>query len=236
MKGSLALVALALGALAAGCGGSGAAEQDASATFDSGPPDAWYAGHQDVGPGVDGGCLPFIEICGDRIDQDCDGHDIGCGDGDMDSFPACQGTDPDYTMCDCNDHDANSHPRRGTLAGGAELCDMLDNDCDFRIDESSACCPACASLTDPTQADTCTPDGQCDCAGEAGVGACGAGQTCCAAGCVDLRSNVQNCGFCGTVCDNDTDTCNAGECGCGAGGACAGGAACESGMCAMPMM
>ncbi|OQX19558.1 MAG: hypothetical protein BWK80_36745 [Desulfobacteraceae bacterium IS3] len=61
------------------------------------------------------------EICGDGIDQNCDGVDLSCmlptdTDKDYDGFTANQG--------DCNDNNASIHP------GAAEICgDSTDQDC-----------------------------------------------------------------------------------------------------------
>ncbi|MDX9787859.1 MAG: MopE-related protein [Desulfobacterales bacterium] len=61
-----------------------------------------------------------MEICGDGIDQDCNGSDLICPediDNDGDGFTKNQG--------DCNDADASVHP------GAMEICgDGIDQDCD----------------------------------------------------------------------------------------------------------
>lgn len=73
-----------------------------------------------------------VEICDDRVDNDCDGArdaddtDCGCVDGDGD----------DYCLeNDCDDTDADVHP------DAVEDCtDGLDNDCDEAIDDGDSDC------------------------------------------------------------------------------------------------
>jgi formylglycine-generating enzyme required for sulfatase activity len=60
-----------------------------------------------------------VEICGDGIDQNCDGVDPPCSmvDQDGDGYTPAQG--------DCNDHDPMVHP------GATEICgDGIDQNCD----------------------------------------------------------------------------------------------------------
>ena len=72
--------------------------------------------NSDIFPGAD-------EICGDDIDNDCDGEiDEDC-DMDGDGYPAGE---------DCNDYDEHMNP------GAADICDGIDNDCDGMVDEE---CP-----------------------------------------------------------------------------------------------
>jgi len=63
------------------------------------------------------------EVCGDFIDNNCDGQiNEGCPvDGDGDGFDA---------TVDCDDTNASVYP------GALELCDFLDNDCDSEYDEN----------------------------------------------------------------------------------------------------
>lgn len=77
------------------------------------------------------------EICGNGVDEDCDGNDLECVcvDGDGDGYDAF-----DASACptgdDCNDNDENINP------GVAEVCgDGIDNNCNNEIDEG--CGPVC---------------------------------------------------------------------------------------------
>ena len=104
-----------------------------------------------IHPGAD-------EVCGDLIDQNCDGVDlecedcdngkdddgdtlIDCADPDCVGTPECDCTDADGDgYCseasggsDCNDSNSSVHP------GASEICDDLDNDCDGLVDEGDVC-------------------------------------------------------------------------------------------------
>jgi hypothetical protein len=85
----------------------------------------------DEGFDVDGDGLPDCpsdEIC-DGEDNDQDGEVDEDFDTDGDGFTECGDTD---SLPDCDDTDANIHP--GALEVDA---DLIDNDCDFLIDEGS---------------------------------------------------------------------------------------------------
>jgi hypothetical protein len=182
-------------------------------------------------PGLDVGCVPSVEICGDRMDQNCDGHDTGCGDTDVDGIQACR-TGDDLTQCDCDDSRADVYPPRPGVAGGAEACDGVDNDCNGRVDEAAACCDGCASLgAERERGDICTESGECDCSSEDGIGVCAPGETCCVSGCVNTATDVDNCGFCGAACTDQADRCTARVCSCGAGPACDKAQMCSGGSC-----
>ncbi len=223
MKALTMACALAL-ALGAGCGGD---DDGTGGRTDGGGggTDGFVPGTDGFVPGTDSGalpdgCVPRIEICGDRMDQNCDGRDQSCGDNDGDGIMACRDGD-DLTMCDCDDSRTDVRPPFGTgVPGAPEICDGRDNDCNGRVDESAECCAGCASLDVKSRADLCLEDGSCDCTTEAGVGPCPSGQTCCGGGCTDIDTDFDNCGFCGTVCTTSADRCVAGMCACGTGPVC----------------
>ena len=65
-------------------------------------------------------------FCGDEVDQDCSGQDVGCTvDNDCDSFPP---------PADCDDGDPQVSPV------AAEVCDAKDNNCNGAIDEGCTPC------------------------------------------------------------------------------------------------
>jgi len=94
------------------------------------------------------------EVCGDGIDNNCDGYadgtdpavsaDMCCADADGDGF---SGTDQpwctQYNPLDCNDNDP------AVVPGGIEVCgDGIDNNCDGVFDESDPVCEAPCTDTD----------------------------------------------------------------------------------------
>ncbi len=78
------------------------------------------------------------EICGDGIDQDCDGSDLVCAGDDDDDEPVDLDGDGYDSTVDCNDDNANVYP------GAEEICDGIDNNCNGQIDEG------CGSGSDGT--------------------------------------------------------------------------------------
>jgi hypothetical protein len=238
-----ALALVSCGGLFAACGAPApVVEPDAGETFDA------FMFH--VGPCAnDGECpgtycnpgshmccvpaTPSFEICGDRIDQNCDRHDESCGDNDVDHVDACMPGEDPLSGCDCDDESADVRPMVADVPGAPELCDGIDNDCNGRIDEAAACCEGCASLgaDRAVRADICTTDGACDCAGEPGIGPCDAGRTCCGVGCVDVTTDIMNCAFCRAACNVSSDRCTGGTCMCGTGLPCDLIGVCTAGAC-----
>jgi len=97
--------------------------------------------HAAARPGLD-------EVCGDGLDNDCDGSvDNVDLDGDKVLAATCGGTD-------CDDSEPSVHP------GALELCDGLDNDCDSIVDNKDADADGhidmlCGSYTGPLPVDDC---------------------------------------------------------------------------------
>ncbi len=96
--------------------------------------------------------LGATEICGDGIDQDCNGSDLicqptpTCTDEDNDGFNAAT-AGLDCGPLDCNDNDPAINP------GAAERCsDGIDNNCDGLTDgQDVGACPAPSTCTDADQ-------------------------------------------------------------------------------------
>lgn len=120
-----------------------------------------------------GGACVAIEGC---LDDDGDGFGFGCDPGD-----------------DCDDTDAARFP------GAAEVCNDLDDDCDFFTDEEGVCNPCNPS---------CTP-GESECSGErivrcddsngcaewASPVACPGGLSCAAGECIETCTDADGDGF-----------------------------------------
>jgi len=93
--------------------------------------------------GVFGTCTgevkPVTEICGDRIDNNCNGSvDEGCApppspcvDADADGYFGI--TAICVTGNDCNDSDPAVNP------GAVEVCNGIDDNCDGQVDEGGVC-------------------------------------------------------------------------------------------------
>lgn len=237
MRWLLALTVLSL----AGCPADPPRTDAGGGGMDVGPVDAPIPPGTDapIPPGTDapGACVPRVEICGNFMDENCDGRETPCGDTDRDGIEACRvGEAP--PACDCDDARNDVYPPFGVgVPGGSELCDGRDNDCNGRIDEAAACCTACMALgAGVNRGDVCTEAGTCDCSTEPGDGVCPVGETCCISGCVDTRTDVNNCGLCGAMCTDQSDRCapdaaGMGECRCGTAAPCNKAVDCNAGSC-----
>jgi hypothetical protein len=116
---------------------------------------------------------PSPEVCGNGLDDDCDGMSDGqdmdcrCRDADNDGYAVCSNgcTPASGDQCgDCDDSRGDIHP------GRSEVCNGRDDDCDDSVDEGN-------------------PGGGATChTGEPGI--CDAGLLVCAAGGLHCASNL----------------------------------------------
>lgn len=99
--------------------------------------------------------------CDDGLDDDCDGL-IDCDDPDCAPIPFCIDEDGDSfpLSVDCDDTDPEVNPE------AAELCNLVDDNCDGTVDEGCTCTPegsekACSTDTGVCTrgVQTCLPDG-----------------------------------------------------------------------------
>lgn len=118
-----------------------------------------------------------------------------CVDGDGDGYgPFCEAGD------DCDDTHAEINP------GREEICDDLDNDCDFTIDEDNVCVPCTPSCT-PGESlcsgeDVVFCDDSDGCASFGEPQACPSGEFCRDGACVERCADVDGDGF-GVLCGGD---------------------------------
>ena len=152
------------------------------------------------------------EVCGDGIDNNCDGEtdegcEVICNDDDHDAFFAQDGCG---TQADCNDSDATINPE------AKEICDGVDNNCNNLIDEGTDI------SSDPNNCGGCglvcsTPNASAVClGGSCKVGSCSSGYADCNSdpsdGCeVNVTNDTNHCGACGQGCSTGT-SCVSGSC------------------------
>lgn len=104
---------------------------------------------------------PTEEICGDSIDNDCDGKTDAEDEDCQIASPVCdlEHLNLCTTETDClatsgfwYNETCNSEPEESTCQPTEEICDGLDNDCDGEIDEGGVC--ETATSTEPSATST----------------------------------------------------------------------------------
>jgi len=145
------------------------------------------------------------EICGDALDNDCDGAVDENVDEDGDGFTTCDG--------DCDDRFTQIHP------GAVEVCDNFDNDCNGQTDEgfdvdgdfATTCAGDCDDNDrnrNPFRREICANgiDDDCDGLVDPDVDEDGDGVTTCGGDCNDFNTAV----FRGhpEICDGQDNDCN----------------------------
>ena len=94
-----------------------------------------------------GQTLPSPEVCGDGLDNDCNGLTDASGDPDGDGYELCDGGD-----C-CEDIFCAANPELINPGAFDVDGDGIDNDCDGTIDENETNCEPALAGTGGTQAD-----------------------------------------------------------------------------------
>ena len=192
-----------------GCGlGTSVVGGPADASLDTGADLGSDLGAQDVPPAdvvtmchnnsecVGNGGGPVCDIASGRC-VTCSGTDDRCGVG--------QRCDPMAFACvaGCRNDDGCA---AATVDGGVGVAAP-------HCDPAAHLCVACVTDDHCTLGQRCMGN-QCVPGCDAARG-CVAGQTCCGGGCVDIRTNLGNCGGCGTTCavSNGVPACLVGACG-----------------------
>jgi hypothetical protein len=161
------------------------------------------AGTEACNAGFWSGCpSPLTEVCGNAIDENCNGQNEvcpgTCNDLDNDKYGNPGSSLCQFAQQDCNDTIAAINP------GATEICDIKDNDCDGIIDENVK--NLCYDYSICQTYETCSscliaPSESCDgkdnnCNGETDEGcSCtnGVNQSCGVSGIGECKLGIQTC-------------------------------------------
>jgi len=171
-----------------GCG------SDVSDTADAGT----GGGGADAATGCPGVPCEGDEVC---VGGECLPPGSACVDGDGDGFgPFCDAGD------DCDDDNAEVHP------GRAEVCNDIDDDCDFFVDEENVCAPCNPSCTpgevlcNGSEIIFCDDSSGCPRLGDPVP--CPAGEACRDGACVEVCVDADNDGYAVDCPTQDREDCD----------------------------
>jgi Collagen triple helix repeat (20 copies) len=178
-------------------------------------------------------CTPVQKACVSAVCGGCDSGQTAC-------HGACANLQTDVQNCgSCGNACSNgSACVNGNCALATATCsDGIKNGSETGVDCGGGTCAPCGTGQSCLTGTDCQ-SGVCNNLNVCSSGSCGPGQSVCGSTCVNLQSDLNNCGGCGIVCSNSSpctaSTCTSGGCGVvfvADGTSCGSGLFCTAGTC-----